>query len=102
MELALLRRNTAKARAILFHLLMDWQGFPGERPSANDQKLLLHNGLLAQQTVYAAFRECGALVAGELVRQQAFVDYHVDACGTEQEQREYAAHRSRRSSASWP
>ncbi len=25
------------------------------------------NGLLAQQTVYAAFREFGALVAGELV-----------------------------------
>ncbi len=57
---------------------------------------MLHNRLLAQHTVYVAFREFGALIVGELNRQQAFVNHQVDVAptGTEEQQadRAYAVH----------
>jgi hypothetical protein len=49
LEIMLLWRNTANARAMLHYLLRDWRDFPGEMPSAADQARIVRDGLLAQQ-----------------------------------------------------
>ncbi len=97
LQITLLRRNTVKARPMLHHLLSGWGDFAGGKPSWQEQLRILNDWLLAQRTVYAALREFGTLVVGEAMRQQAFFEHHAQAAatrGTEQEQRDDAAHRA--------
>ena len=81
LQMSLLRRNTVKARTMLHHLMSGWGDFPGGTPSREEQLQILNDGLLAQRTVYAAFREYGTLVVGEVTRQQAGIQI-VTAAGT--------------------
>ena len=86
-----------QARTMLHHLMSGWGDFPGGTPGREEQLQILNDGLLAQRTVYAAYREYGTLVVGEVVRQQAFFEHHAQADateGTEQQGRDYAAHRA--------
>jgi hypothetical protein len=62
LQLTLLRRNTVKARTMLHHRMSGWGDFPGGRSGWEEQLRILNDGLLAQRTVYAAYREFGTLV----------------------------------------
>ena len=70
----------------------------GDTPTREEQLLILKDGLLAQQTVYGAYRHFGKLVAAEIACQQEYFDHHVEAeatAGTEQGGADYAAERAR-------
>jgi hypothetical protein len=79
----------------LHHLMSGWGDFPGGTPSWEEHLRILNDGLLAQRTVYAAYRKYRTLVVGEVVRQQAFFEHHAQADATGGRERhggDYAAH----------
>ena len=93
-QMSLLRRNTGKARTMLHHLITGWTEYVGEIPNREEQLLILRDGLLAQQTVYGAYRQFAKLVAAEMACQQEYFDRHMSAeatTGTEQNGADYAA-----------
>ena len=64
---------------MLHYLVTGWAEYPSGTPTGQEQMRALNDGLLAQRTLYAAYREYGYLVVAEIVRLNEYFRYHAQA-----------------------